>query len=83
MDDTGGTWTFLGAKDEVLVTWKVYDSVEAEFECGNVEFTTVSHFNQVIRSIGAKYRYSFRTMERDERRDFSKGGSMSVHVMYP
>ena len=22
MDDTGGTWTFLGAKDEVLVTWK-------------------------------------------------------------
>jgi hypothetical protein len=76
MDDTGGTWTFLGAKDEVLVTWKVYDSLAAEFETGSQEFVNCTHFNQVIRTLGSKYRYSFLTMERDERRDFSKGGDL-------
>jgi hypothetical protein len=75
MDDTGGCWTFLGAKDEVLVTWRVYDSETAEFESGDQAFVGCTHFNQVIRTLGAKYRYSFQVMERDERRDFSKGGS--------
>jgi hypothetical protein len=77
MDDTGGSWTFLGAKDQVCVTWKVYDSVLAEFENGDQVFVNVTHFNQVVRTLRNKYHYSFEVTERDERLDFSRGGDMA------
>jgi hypothetical protein len=78
MDDSGGSWTFLGAKNQVLVTWEVYDSETAEYEKGNQVFADCSHFHQVIRTLGTKYHYTFDITARDERRDFSAGGSMNI-----
>jgi hypothetical protein len=78
MDDTGGTWNFWGAKDEVLVSWSIFDSITGEYEKGDQVFEKCTHFNQVIRTLGTKYHYAFNCLERDERLDFSKGGDLAM-----
>ena len=59
MDDTGDSWTFLGVKDEILVTWNVYDGSTNCYDKGREVYYGCTHFNKVVRTLVMTYNYSF------------------------
>ena len=59
IDDSGGTWNFMGFNDEVLVTWNVYNGSTNSFYKGIQTY---------------QYQYTFSMAQRDECLDFSMRG---------
>ena len=50
MDDNGGTWDFLGSKDEVLVEWHIFDGAKDCYHTGNASYTPHT-FEEIIRDL--------------------------------
>ena len=53
MDDSGGTWYFMGYQDEVLVEWSVYDGSTNQFDTGVSTYTKIDHLKEIVRDLAA------------------------------